>query len=201
MLRNIIAFAASAFLSTAAFALPVIGKPAPDFTATDTLSGKIIHLADFRGKIVVLEATNPECPFVKKHYGSGNMQHLQEAAAKDGVVWISFNASAKGKEGYLETALDAQASVSEHNAHPSHYILDHEGSIGHLYDAKTTPHMYVIDQSGNLAYMGAIDDKATADPDDIKDAKNYVTEAIAALKAGKTVAIKQTKPYGCFVKY
>lgn len=201
MLRNMIAFTASALLSTAALAMPIVGKPAPDFTATDALSGKVIHLADFKGKAVVLESTNPGCPFVKKHYDSGNMQKLQEAATKDGVIWISFNSSAKGKEGYLSTAKDAQNSVSEHEAHPSYYVLDPEGSLGHLYDAKTTPHMYVIDKTGTLVYMGAIDDKATADPDDITGAKNYVTDALAALKAGKPVATKQTKPYGCFVKY
>ena len=201
MLRTIAAFAATVLLSTAALALPTVGKPAPDFSVVDALSGKTITLADLKGKIVVLEATNPECPFVKKHYGSGNMQKQQEAATKDGVVWISFNASAKGKEGYLPTALDAQASVNEHNAKPTYYVLDPEGKLGHLYDAKTTPHMYVIDQKGTLAYMGAIDDKPTADPADIAGAKNYVAEAIAALKAGKPVLHAQTKPYGCFVKY
>jgi len=201
MLRHLLAATATVFLATAALAAPMIGKPAPDFTVTDALSGKAVRLADLKGKIVVLESTNPGCPFVKKHYSVGAMQTLQKNATNDGVVWISFNASAEGKEGYLPTAKDAQASVAEHKAKPTYYVLDPKGTLGHLYEAKVTPHMYVIDNAGTLVYMGAIDDKPTADSADIASATNYVAQALAALKAGTPIKVSQSKPYGCFVKY
>lgn len=186
-------------LSTAAMAAPEIGKPAPSFTATDT-NGKSVALADLKGKTVVLEWTNHECPYVVKHYGSGNMQALQAETTKDGVVWVSIVSSAKDKEGNV-TAEEANKLIADQKALPSHKILDESGEIGKLYDAKTTPHMFVIDKDGILVYQGAIDDKSGFDQEEVKTAKNYVRAALVDLKAGKPVEVSSTKPYGCGVKY
>jgi peroxiredoxin len=186
-------------LSTTAMAAPEIGQPAPAFTATDT-NGKSVALADLKGKTVVLEWTNHECPFVVKHYGSGNMQALQAEATKDGVVWVSINSSAKGKEGNT-TAEEANKIIADQKALPTHKILDESGEIGKLYDAKTTPDMFVINKEGVLVYKGAIDDKSGFDPEEVKTAKNYVRAALADLKADKPVEVSSTKPYGCGVKY
>lgn len=186
-------------LSSAALAAPKIGEPAPDFTATD-VNGKTHKLSAYKGKTVVLEWHNPECPFVRKHYSSSNMQNLQKTATKDGVVWLTINSGAAGKQGH-QTADSAKALLKSQGAAPSAYLLDAKGTVGRLYEAKTTPHMYVIDPKGTLVYMGAIDDKPTADPNDIKRAKNYVTVALAAVKTGTPVADAATKPYGCAVKY
>lgn len=200
-MKSLHALALTAFtlFAAPAFAAPEIGKPAPDFTATDT-NGTVVTLSALKGKIVVLEWTNPECPFVVKHYGSGNMQKLQAAAKANGVVWVSVNSSAAGKEGHLDAA-SANATLVKNKAVPAHLILDSDGKIGKLYDAKTTPHMFVIDAKGNLAYMGAIDDKASVDAADIAGAHNYVTDALAALTAGKAPEVSNTKSYGCGVKY
>lgn len=192
-------------LSTAAMAAPEIGKPAPTFTATDT-NGKTVALADLKGKTVVLEWTNHQCPFVVKHYASGNMQALQAETTADGVVWVSINSSAKGKEGNT-TVEEANKIIADQKALPTHKILDESGEIGKLYDAKTTPHMFVIDKNGVLAYAGAIDDKSGFDPEEVKTAKNYVRAALADLtdaklaKADNPVEVSSTKPYGCGVKY
>lgn len=186
-------------LTSPAWAAPQIGKTAPNFSATDT-HDKAVKLSDLKGKIVVLEWTNHECPFVRKHYGSNNMQSLQKEATEDGVIWISIVSSGKDMEGYT-TAEEANQIITEQNAHPTYKILDVSGEIGHLYGAKTTPHMFVIDQNGVLAYAGAIDDKAGFEPEDIKTAKNYVRAAIADLKAGRPVETPLTNPYGCSVKY
>jgi peroxiredoxin len=192
----------SVFLfSTAALASVQIGAVAPDFTATDALSGKPVTLSKLRGKPVVLEWNNPNCPFVKKFYSVGAMQQLQENATKKGVIWISVNSSAEGKDGFLRTDKEAKEFVGNRNAHPTYYLRDPSGAIGKSYGAKTTPHMFVIDKDGNLAYMGAPDDTPTADPADIATAKNYVTRALKALTAGTTVAVTTTQPYGCFIKY
>jgi peroxiredoxin len=201
MLRGFITVAATLLLANAALAAPTIGQPAPDFSAVDALTGKTVRLADLKGKIVVLESTNAGCPFVKKFYSVGAMQKLQETSAADGVVWVTLNASAKGKEGYVATAADAQKIVQESKARPTYYIRDPEGKLGRLYDAKVTPHMYVIDKAGLLVYMGAIDDKPTADSADIASATNYVTQALKSLKDGTPIKTTQTKPYGCSVKY
>ena len=176
-----------------------VGKPAPDFTGT-TATGDTLTLSDHKGSIVVLEWTNHGCPFVKKHYSSGNMQSLQKAATADGVKWIRVISSAEGKQGHL-SGEEALEMAEEQGAVPTATLLDASGDIGHLYDAKTTPHMYVIDQKGILQYAGAIDDNPSADPADIEGAKNYVTEALAAVKEGKTPATQFTKAYGCSVKY
>ena len=189
----------SAPLSAAQAETAVVGKPAPDFTGTDT-NGKTHKLSDFKGKTVVLEWTNPECPYVVKHYGSGNMQKLQAEATKDGVIWLSVASSADGKEGNM-TGEQANAYMTEQKSAPTARILDASGTIGHLYGAKTTPHMFVIDKAGTLVYAGAIDDNDNFSPDTIKGAKNYVAAALQNLKDGKAVETSSTKPYGCGVKY
>lgn len=177
----------------------VVGQAAPDFTGTDT-NGKTHKLSDFKGKTVVLEWTNPECPFVVKHYGSGNMQKLQAEATKDGVIWLSVVSSAEGKEGNM-TGEQANAYMTEQKSTPTARILDASGEIGKLYGAKTTPHMFVIDAKGTLVYAGAIDDNDSFSPDTITGAKNYVAAALQNLKDGKPVETASTKPYGCGVKY
>lgn len=182
-------------LPASAYALPEVGKPAPDF-ATTAADGSKIHLTDYRGKITVLEWTNPYCPFVRKHYGSGNMPKLQAYALGKGVAWITINSAAPGKEGYMEAqnaAKQAQPGIP--------YIIDSAGIIGHLYGAKATPHMFVIDTKGKIAYMGAIDNKPTPDPTDVATARNYVRVTIDSLLAGKPVLVPSTQAYGCSVKY
>lgn len=176
-----------------------VGRPAPDFTGTDS-SGKTHRLSDYRGRTVVLEWTNHDCPYVRKHYGSGNMQALQREATAQGVVWLSVISSAPGKQGYVSGA-EADALTAARKAAPSAVILDPEGKIGRLYGAKTTPHMYIVDPSGTLVYMGGIDDRPTADPADIEGAHNYVRAALAELAAGRPVSDAVTRPYGCSVKY
>ncbi|MGE0205909.1 MAG: redoxin domain-containing protein [Hyphomicrobiaceae bacterium] len=190
---------AGALASAEARAEPVVGKPAPDFTGTDS-NGKTVKLSSLKGKIVVLEWTNHDCPYTVKHYKSGNMQALQKAAAGKGTVWLTVVSSAKGEQGHV-TAKEANGLTTSRKAAPTAVVLDPEGTIGKLYAARTTPHMYIIDKAGTLAYMGAIDDKPSSSVDDIKGAKNYVSLALAALEAGKPVPVKSTRPYGCSVKY
>lgn len=193
-----LAFTAAVAIAAPAFASPTVGQAAPAFRLTDS-NGKTRSLADFKGKTVVLEWTNAECPFVKKHY-TGNMQSLQKAAARDGVVWLTVNSGAPGKQGHVDGA-GANAIVKAKGAAPTAYLLDAKGDVGRLYAAKTTPHMYIVDPAGKLVYQGGIDDKPTADPADIKTAKNYVTAALADLKAKRPVQVASSKPYGCSVKY
>jgi hypothetical protein len=176
-----------------------VGNAAPDFTGTDS-NGKTHKLSDYRGKYVVLEWTNNGCPYTQKHYESGNMQALQKEWTDKGVVWLTVLSSAPGEQGYM-TALQENAYVGKERAAPTAAILDPTGTIGHAYEAKTTPHMFVIDPSGKLIYAGAIDDHATTDPEDIKSSKNYVSDALNESMAGKTVATSYTRPYGCSVKY
>ena len=182
-----------------ALAAPVIGKPAPNFRALD-VNGRVVSLADFRGKTVVVEWNNPECPFVKKHYNSGNMQKTQAAARRDGVVWLSINSSAPGKQGHMDNAA-LKSFLSAQKAQPTAYLLDPNGVVGAGYGAKTTPHMYIVDRRGNLAYAGGIDDKPTPNPADINGARNHVLAALSELKAGKAVSVSTSRPYGCNVKY
>ncbi len=179
--------------------LPKIGEMAPNFVAKDT-NGNEVSLEALKGKIVVLEWTNHECPFVVKHYSTGNMQSLQAKASEMGVVWLSIVSSATGKQG-ATTAEEANAVMVEKNSKPAHRILDPEGSIGHLYGAKTTPHMFVVDAEGKLAYQGAIDDNPSPRQSSVEGAKNYVLEAMTALVEGKEIEKSITKPYGCGVKY
>ena len=188
-------FAGSALADTT----PEIGQPAPAFSGTD-VNGKTVSLADYAGKTVVLEWTNKDCPFVHKHYDSGNMQALQAKAVANGTVWLMINSAAPGHEGYV-TADDAKASLADWHAAPTDEILDSSGAIGHLYAAKTTPTMVVIDPQGKLVYEGAIDDKASASQSDIAGAHNYVQAALDAVAAGQPVAEPVTTSYGCSVKY
>ncbi len=178
---------------------PVVGQVAPDFTATD-IEGKEVKLSDLKDKIVVLEWNNPGCPFVIKHYETTNMQKLQSEVAAKGVVWLSINSSAEGMEGNL-TKEKARDYVQLGGAKPAHYILDPKGEIGNLYQAKTTPHMFVIGKDGVLAYAGAIDDNPSPRHENVEKAKNYVREAVNALVDGKPVEVATSQPYGCGVKY
>lgn len=186
------------FSCTAAAGVSV-NKPAPDFTGVDS-HGKTHSLSQYQGKTVVLEWTNHDCPYVRKHYQSGNMQSLQKAATGDGVVWLSIISSAPGKQGHV-SGTEANALTSQHNASPSAVILDEKGDIGRLYGAKTTPHMYIIDPKGTLVYMGGIDNIPSSNQDDIVSATNYVRIALQSLSDGKPIADNVTRPYGCSVKY
>ncbi len=176
-----------------------IGEMAPSFTATD-INGEEFKLEDQKGKIVVLEWTNHLCPFVKKHYGSGNMQNIQKSATENGVVWVSIVSSAPEKQGHM-SADDAQALVKDFGANATTRILDPSGEIGKMYDAKTTPHMFVISPEGKLVYNGAIDDNPNPNPASIESSKNLVMAALGDLSEGRSVEIPRTAPYGCSVKY
>ena len=195
-----IAFAAAlTFVAGPALAAPAIGQPAPAFTVKDG-AGQTRSLAEFKGKTVVLEWTNDGCPYVQKHYKSGAMQGLQKSAAKDGVVWLTLISSAPGKQGYLEGA-QARGWKATNGAGSTALLLDPTGQVGHAYEAKTTPHMYIVDKTGKLVYMGGIDDKPTADPASLKGANNYVSAALSDIKAGRAVSTPVSKPYGCTIKY
>jgi alkyl hydroperoxide reductase subunit AhpC len=194
MLVALILCASPALLSAAK-----IGDPAPDFTGTAS-NGKTFRLSDYRGKYVVLEWHNNGCPFVRKQYNSGNMQNLQKHWTAQGVVWFTILSSASGKQGYV-TAIEENDYLGKMQAAPTAALLDPNGDIGHLYDAKTSPHMFVINPQGVLIYDGAIDDKPTPDLADVPGAKNYVSLALEQAMAGKQVEIAATRPYGCSVKY
>lgn len=191
------------FMLMLVLSLPVLavdsGKPAPDFKL-DAVSGKPVSLSDYKGKIVVLEWLNHGCPFVKKHYGSGNMQALQKKYVAQGVVWLSVISSAEGKQGHV-TAEEGKNEKASHGSMATDVLLDPKGTVGQMYGAKTTPHMFVIAKDGTLAYQGAIDDKADTDQESVKSAKNYVAAALDSLMAGKKVEMASTKSYGCSVKY
>ncbi|TAH36120.1 MAG: thioredoxin family protein [Alphaproteobacteria bacterium] len=196
---SIAVFLAFAAFAPIAFAAPIIGNPAPDFAATDS-NGKTVNLSDFKGRNVVLEWTNNECPFVRKHYESGNMQSLQKKYTAQDVVWLSIVSSAPGKQGHVDGATANKLTVSR-GASPTAVLLDESGKIGKLYGAKTTPHMFIVDKTGKLAYAGAIDDINSTDIADVKKARNYIDMAFADINANRTVALSSTKPYGCSVKY
>ena len=183
----------------AAGAAPQIGQAAPDFTAIDS-KGNPIHLGEYRGKTVVLEWTNADCPYTRKHYSSGNMQGVQALAQKNGIVWLTVISSAAGKQGYVNGAAADALTVSRH-AVPTAVLLDPTGSVAHMYYAKTTPHMFVIDKDGMLRYMGGIDSIATTDEADIARAEPYLKEAMLAVAAGDPAPHPVTKPYGCSIKY
>jgi peroxiredoxin len=176
-----------------------VGDPAPDFTGTDS-QGQTHKLSEYRGKYVVLEWTNNGCPYTKKHYTSGNMQALQKEWTAKGVVWLTILSSAPGAQGYM-TASDENGYIARVHAAPTAAILDPTGAIGHEFEAKTTPDMFVIDPSGKVVYSGAIDDHPTTDVSDIKESKNYVSAALTESMAGQPVAVSYTRPYGCSVKY
>ena len=197
-----VALTAGSMIAFSADAAPISGEAAPIFVDYPTSSGEMISLGDFEGKTVVLEWTNHDCPFVVKHYSEPvkNMQTLQASASDDDIVWIQVISSAPGKQGHLE-ADGAIAKNAERAASPAYTILDPEGDLGRAYEAKTTPHMYVIDGAGTLAYQGAIDSIRSTKIDDIAKATNYVTAALTAVAAGGTPDVTSAKPYGCSVKY
>ena len=190
---------AVALVPVAAGAQAVVGSPAPAFTATDS-HGQTHSLQEYRGKYVVLEWHNQGCPYTKKHYVSGNMQSLQKEWTTKGVVWFTVISSAPGEQGYV-TASDENAYLKQANAAPTAALLDPDGALGHLYDAKTTPDMYIINPGGKLIYDGAIDNKPTPDPADIPGATNYVRAALDESMSGKPVAVTTSRPYGCSIKY
>ena len=176
-----------------------VNAPAPDFKATDS-HGQTHSLDQYRGKYVVLEWHNQGCPFTRKHYVSGNMQELQKEWTDKGVVWFTVISSAPGAQGYV-TATQENDYLAKMHAVPTAALLDPDGNLGRLFDAKTTPDMYIIDPNGKLIYSGAIDNKPTPDVEDIKGADNYVSDALTAAMAGKSVAMPYTRAYGCSVKY
>jgi peroxiredoxin len=186
------------FLSAPALALE-IGATAPDFSVKSS-TGKVVRLSDYTGKTVVLEWMNHGCPFVRKHYDSHQMQNLQKEYTGKGVIWLSVVSSAKGKQGYV-TEKEAEADRKKYESIATAILLDEKGAVGKSYDAQTTPHIFVVNSKGKLAYQGAADDKPSAEVEDIKGAKSYIKEALDATLAGKPVALSQTKSYGCGVKY
>jgi peroxiredoxin len=190
-----------AALSAAAIAAHAAtpGEPAPVFTVNDA-AGKAVALSDYRGKYVVLEWTNPECPFVQKHYKSRNMQSLQKDAAGRGLVWLSVNSTVKGHPEYKSGA-QMTAWMNANDAAPRAVLIDDTSATGRAYSAKTTPQMFLIDPSGKLLYAGAIDDKRSTNVEDVKTARNHVRAAIDEALAGKPVTVASTAPYGCSVKY
>jgi peroxiredoxin len=180
-------------------AAPKVGAPAPEFSLPDS-HGKTHSLGDLKGKYVVLEWFNPECPFVQKHYKSDNMQNLQKEFTGKGVVWLTIDSSAEGKEGYL-TPVEANKQIADWKIKSSALLLDPEGKVGHEYAATNTPHMYIIDPDGKLVYSGAIDNRPTPNPDDISGATNYVKVALEETMAGKPVTTANSRAYGCSIKY
>ncbi|MET4699451.1 peroxiredoxin [Constrictibacter sp. MBR-5] len=188
-----------ALAGTAAAGTAAVGEPAPDFQAVDT-NGKPVKLSDYRGKTVVLEWTNHECPFVRKHYNADNMQGLQKTTTGDGAVWLTIVSSAEGEQGYV-TPVEANKIIDEEKAAPTAKILDPKGDIGRAYGAQVTPHMYVVDAQGNLAYAGAIDDKPSTKVADVKTARPYLKEAYTAVTKGETPDPSLTRAYGCTIKY
>lgn len=191
--------AASLLSASVALAAPTPGQPAPNFRAVDT-SGKTVSLADFKGKYVVLEWNNPSCPFVRKHYDSGNMQSLQKRFSADNVAWLSVNSTHESSSEYLPPAKLAEW-FRQQNAAPAAVLMDANGEVGRAFGAKVTPHMYVIDPSGRLVYAGAIDDKRSTNPADIKSSLNYVAAALTEARAGKPVSKATSIAYGCTIKY
>ena len=196
LLTTILSLAACAAVAVAA---PQVGKPAPEFTLTDS-DGKPHNLSDFKGKVVVLEWLNHGCPFVKKHYDSGNMQSLQKKYTGQDVVWLSIVSSAHGKQGHM-SAEETNKTKAEKNAAPTAVLIDESGTVGKLYNAKVTPELFIIGKDGVLAYAGAIDDKKSTAAEDVKGAKNYVSQALDEVLAGKPVSEPSSTAYGCSVKY
>jgi peroxiredoxin len=194
------ALVALAFIGINAMAEPAVDQPAPAFTAK-TADGKTLDLASLKGKTVVLEWTNHECPFVIKHYDkSNNIPELQKEFTAKGVVWLQVISSAVGNQGYVEG--ESAIKINQHRGSaPTNTLLDPEGTLGKLYGAQTTPHFFIINDKGVLVYKGGIDSIASARPQDIPKATNYVREALNAVASGKKVANASTKPYGCSVKF
>lgn len=184
---------------TRAAANPQAGSAAPGFSATDS-KGKQHTLSAYKGKIIVLEWTNHECPYTVKHYDTGNMQVLQKSATDSGGIWFTVASSRPGTQGHVN-ALEADKLTDDRNARPTAVLLDPRGELGRLYAARTAPHIYIIDPAGTLVYMGAIDDQPTANHASVKTARNYIREALDAMAAGRPIATASTRPYGCTIKY
>jgi peroxiredoxin len=203
-MRKMVRFLAAALVTAVAVspvarAAAVVGEAAPDFALTDSKGAKQ-SLSSFKGKWVVLEWVNYECPFVQKHYGSGNMQKLQKDYTVKGVVWLSVNSSNVGKQGYFAPA-EIENRSKQWGAAQSAYLIDTDGTVGRQYGAKTTPHMFVIDPTGKVVYAGGIDDKPSTDKADITTARNFVKTALDEAMAGRPVTTTTSAPYGCSVKY
>ncbi|AMO23491.1 thioredoxin family protein [Ramlibacter solisilvae] len=196
--RALLALTALACLP-AAQAAPAVGQAAPDFTLKDT-TGRTVKLSDYRGKYVVLEWTNPGCPYVKKHYNSSNMQATQQDAIGKGAVWLSINSTNETAWDYMEPGKFV-AWQQEKKARPTATLMDEEGTVGRAYGARTTPHMYIVDPQGGLVYAGGIDSIPSSSPDDIPKAVNYVKQGLGEAMAGKPVSQATTRPYGCSIKY
>ncbi|WP_296218277.1 redoxin family protein [uncultured Sphingomonas sp.] len=196
---RLLPFAIVALAAMPAAAEQTTGQPAGNFRLMDA-DGKAVTLSQFKGRPVVLEWNNPGCPFVQKHYDSGNMQAAQAKAKAMGAAWLTINSGAPGKQGHM-TGAEAKAFLAAQEAQPTAYLLDPQGRVGKGYGAKTTPHMYLIDASGKLVYQGGIDDKPTADKADIPGARNHLLAALGEVKAGKKVSVPEARPYGCSVKY
>ncbi len=197
-MKRAIAFFAGIVFAGTALAAPEIGKPAPDFTATD-INGKTVKLSDYKGKMVILESYNQDCPFCHNHYETGAMQELQRDMAAKGIVWLLVN-SVNPKNSSHRTAEQARKEEADQKMTITAWIDDSSGAVGKMYDMRTTPHLFVIDKDGALVYDGAIDDRAESNGDP-RSARNYVSEAVAKLLSGEKVVVSQTKPYGCSVKY
>lgn len=190
------------FFAMNIFSLAKVGETAPNFSLINQ-DNKKISLEEFRGKKVVLEWTNHECPFVKRHYETGNMQKLQKELVDNDVIWLSIVSSAKGKQGYIDQDQAKELTLTR-DASPNHVLLDEDGSVGKKFVAKTTPHMYVIDEDGILKYQGAIDNLGTMGAlfsTDLSQGVNFVREAIQSLNAGLEIESSSTRPYGCSIKY
>lgn len=185
--------------AAAAFASVETGSKAPDFTLTDT-KGVSHNLSDFAGKYVILEWTNHQCPFVVKHYKNGDMQALQKEMTEEGAVWLQIVSSAPGKQGHISPS-EGETLRTERQMHSTAMLLDENGAVGRAYDARTTPHTYLIDPSGTLIYQGAIDSIKSTRPADVSKATNYLKAAFASVQAGKPIEKATTKAYGCSVKY
>jgi peroxiredoxin len=187
------------FRSSPVWAAAKVGEAAPQFTSA-TSSGSSVSLGDYRGKIVVLEWTNHDCPYVRKHYETSNMQALQKEAAGQGIIWLTVISSAPGTQGYVSPA-EANELTRSRQAAPASVVLDPSGTVGKMYGATNTPHMYVVDKAGVLVYAGAIDDRPTSRKSDVPGAQNYVRAAFQAVAAGQPVKTPVTRAYGCTVKY
>jgi peroxiredoxin len=201
MIKKTILIGLSSVIAAGVYAVdsPSVGSSAPEFSLPD-VKGKNHSLTEYKGKYVVLEWFNPECPFVKKHYGSENMQKLQKQFTDKGVVWLTIDSNAPGMEGNL-TAEAAEKIMNSWKTHQTALLLDPDGNVGKMYGAKNTPQMFVINPEGKVVYQGAIDSKASPNPNDIPESTNYVKAALEESLAGKPVSNPTTKPYGCSVKY
>jgi peroxiredoxin len=197
-MKRLVAIFGLMALATAAFAAAEVGQPAPDFIGTD-INGKTVHLSDYKGKMVILESYNQDCPFCHHHFATGAMQELQKDMTAKGIVWLMVN-SVNPRNSSHRTPEQARAEWTEQKVNATAWLDDSSGTIGRLYGMLTTPHMFVIDKGGTLVYNGAIDDQP--DPsNDPRKARNYVREAVGKVLAGEKVAVSKTKPYGCAVKY